>query len=278
MAVETGIATYALTGGSYANALHLVRPGTRWGQGAPSQSRDALSGAVKVGGAIVEIARVQLFPVDANCLIDKVLRATLGALPPDAILELGNSSKSIKDTAWKCNACEIECEANGALQVSYEFVNATKPTYSTGGSPGTLVKTTFEWWRGSVTTGGANKKARRIRFRIGNNIQAAFDLGSKASNKRYPTSLAVGAMTVEAEVEYMDDPGHDTSADELPTSTIVLTAVNNAGTPKTITATATSMKVPQWYFEPGGASQFNRYTVPYEQDDNDLTGFTLAIA
>lgn len=279
MAAETGTATYAKTGATYATDLHLVRAGTRWGQGAPSQTREALSGGVKVGGAILEMVRLNLFPVDVNCLWDSILRATIAALPPDAILELGNSSKSIQDTVWKINLAEIECEVNGAVQLGYELVNPSQPTYpGSGNTPGAPVKTTFEWYRGYVTTGGDPKKARRIRFRIGNNIQGVHSMNEKASLKRYPDSLAVGALTVEAEVEYLDDPAHDTGADELPTSTIILVGVNNATPAKTLTVTGTDMKVPNWYFEPGGKSELNRYTVPYELDDNDLTGFTIGLA
>lgn len=278
MAAETGSATYAHTGATYATPLHLVRAGTRWGQGAPSQTRDALSGAVRVGGAILPMVRLNLFPVDANCFIDKIEPASVGALPADCILELGNSTKNIQALDWKINVAEIECEVNGALQVGYELVNAAKPTYSTGGTPGTKVTTTFEWYRGYVTTGGSPYECRRIRFRAGNNIIGKHSLNQKASDKRYPDSLVEGAFTVEAEAEYYDDPGHETGGDEMTTSTIVLVAVNNAATPKTITITGTDMHVPEWYFEPGGASELNRYTVPYELDENELASWSAAIA
>jgi hypothetical protein len=199
-------------------------------------------------------------------------------MPADVPLKIGNATRFCSDTAWKINTCTIEAEAMGALTVSYELIKAVIPTYTgTAVSPGTPVKTTFEMYRGSVTTATLAKSARRIRFRINNNLSVQPDLNAKASNKRYGTSVLVGAESVDAEVEYLEDPVHVTSGDELALSTIVLTAVSNASPAKTITVTGTNMKVPEWYFEAGGANEAGRYTVPYELDDNDLTGFLIGI-
>lgn len=278
MAVETGIAVWANTGAGLTTPLHLLKAGVQWGKGAPSQSREALSGAVKVAGPKLPKISLGLFPVDANCLIDKILRATETAQPADVPLVVGNSSNSCSSAAWKINVAELVLEANGALEITYELVQAAAPTYGAGSTPGTKVKTTFEAWRGSVTTGGADKKARRIRVRFHNNYQPAHDLGAKASHKLNPTSIAPGPEVVEAEIEYMDDPSHDCDTDEMPTSTIVLAAVSNASPAKTITVTLTDMKVPEWYYKAGGAKTFGLYTVPYESDENNIAGRSIAIA
>jgi hypothetical protein len=272
---ETGIKTWALTGAEYATDLHLLRGGTRWGCGAPTQTRDALSGDVKVGAPILEMVRLNLFPVDVNCLLDLVLPEAIGELPPDVPLTVGNAAQS--GGAWKINLAEAECEAGGALQLGYELVNATQPTYGAGSTPTEPVRTTFEWYRGSAV-GETAKAIRAVKFKIGNNIQPVHSLNLKSTLARYPDSIEPGALTVDAEVEYLDDPGIDPGADELPTADITLVCINAATLAVTITIAATGMVVPNWYFEPGGKAALGRYTVPYESHDNALSGITITVA
>jgi len=260
---ETGLKIYALAGSTQ---VHLLRPGTRWGKGAGSQTRESLSGAVRVGGLIVPNANVNLFPTDVGtCLLGtagaNVLPASLGALPTDLALTLGNSKASYAHTAWKVNELEVNLEINGALELNYKLVALTEPTAGAASAPAEIVRTTFEWYRGSVT-GESAKKLQRVALKFGNNIVGVPDLATKASDKRYPTSIEPGPFTCSAEVDYQEPSGLDPGADELPPANLEIIAMNAATAAQTITISITGMKVPEEYFEAAAGAAWGQYKVP----------------
>jgi hypothetical protein len=272
---ETGLKVWATTGGT---DVHLLRPGTKWGKGAPSVTRGALDGDIRAGGPLLPKANVNLFPTDVGtCLLDSVLPASIGALPPDLALTLGHSAASVVGTAWKVNTVEFTLEVNGALELNYEIVAAAAPTDCVGGAPANRIKTMFEWYNATVT-GETAKAIRRVTGRIGNNIAGVYSLLEKDDGeRRFPDGLEAGPLTCSADVEYLEASGVNPDADELAEGDLEIVAVNVADPAQSITIAITGMKIPEEAFEAAAKAEFGRFTYPYELDDNELASIAITL-
>ena len=277
--MATGAVQYVLGGAGYNVPISIVTGGT-WGEDGQPQVRSGIGGVgvVLAGPALPKVA-LNLMPTNAACLLGSVLRTVYptGA-PPNVPLEVGDNEWGEQLAAWKIDTAEIACEVEGALTANYAMIGAGKPTETAGGASYTPVKTTYEWYRGSVTVGGAAYSCRAISFSVANGLIPVYSLDDKvAASLRYPDSIDVGPEVVTADAEYWADPDHDLSGDDLPTATLVLIAVNNAYPASTVTVTGTSMKVVSWETGPVDSNAQKIYKASYALDHNSAA-FTITVA
>jgi len=278
--MATGAIQFALTGVAYDQPLGIITGGD-WGAGMETEEREGVGGVgVTVGKRILPKVSLDLLPVDANCLIGSIKRATYPYSLPTAIpLKVGNTGRFCSAATWYCNAATITLEEGGALVFSgLEMLLGSKPTWGAGATafaPGT---TTFEYGNAAVTVGGSASKARRISIAIKNNLIPDYNLDTKTSGSRlYAAALEAGPEEVDIDVEWFTDPAHELSVDTLPTATLSCVISNNAGTPKTITATVTTPKVLDWSEKLVNARTRKLVTAKYRLDQNS-GGLTLSIA
>ena len=281
--MATGAVQYVLTGASYDTAVAIVSGGS-WGEDANVATREGIGGVgVIVPGLQMYRASFDVVPVDANCLLDKVLRASYPAGALTAVqLELGDDELGIQDGGWLVDACEFAMSVEEPLSISYDVVTPSKVTKTSGagevGFPGYIPgDTTVEWYNGDVTIGGSSYDCRAITGRVRNNLMPRPTLDTKTSgSRRYPEALDVGPEEVELTAEFWASPDHDLNGDDLATATIQVQGQTSAASPKTITLAATTTKVVNWETSFVDAREQKVYTVSYRLDANS-GDFSIAI-
>jgi hypothetical protein len=182
---------------------------------------------------------------ETAALLGYVKRTAYPAGPLGEVdFEAGTNAEGLRITAAKCHQCTMDLAVDEALRVTMDCWSPEAPTATSGGSMTPVVGGTFEWYRGSVSTGGTSYAARRVRVVIKNNLIACASLDVKAAGAlRYPDELVEGHEEVSIEAEYLADPGHAFSGDALDAANVV--AVVGNGT-ETLTVTATEAVPVRW--------------------------------
>lgn len=248
----TGIVHFAMGGAGYDEHIGLIISG-RWGEDVNVQERGGTGGVgTMVGGAqATVIDGLTYLPVDANCALDELVRASypngdLTAIP----LEVGDDERSIKSALWEVNRAVVTMEQSAALQAALTLLlTSGKHTRDTGAVDySSCPKTTFEWFRGHAKIAAANAYLRRVEWTLENRIVPFWSLNEVASgSERFPEYGVKGnemcGLAVTAHVE----TDTDVTADELITvASVIGTCVNNADSPVTITITSTLPNVYSW--------------------------------
>ena len=277
--MATGAVQKVLTGVAYDVAVGIVAGGS-WGEDGNTTVREGIGGVgVIVPGLNVYKTSFDVLPVDASCLADKVLRASypVGALTA-VPLDVGDDELNIQEAAWLCNSMEASMDAEGALQISYEFWTRVKPTKSTGSAETYApVKTTAEWYNAAATLAGSPADFKSLSFSVQNNLIVRPSLDTAAADsRRYPEGLEPGPEVVTATAVYNADPDHDLELDALPTATVVLTASTSNDTPVVITFTGTTMKVLNWSSQFVQSGTLKEFSVEYGLDHNS-GGFAITV-
>lgn len=244
---STGAVQYALwspDGFGTAYSVGKVISGQR-GLDARVQGRRSIGGQESlVGGLMVPRLTFTYLP-ETPALLTYAKRVTYPAGPlPELSFEAGTDAEGLQLTAAKCNRFELELAIEEALRVEMDWWSPAPPVMTSGGTMLPVGAPTFEWYRGIVVTAGATYAAQRIRIVLDNNLTAVASLDAKpAGQRRYPDELIEGYEEVSVYADYLADPGHDISGDELPTATIQLTAANGV---QTFTITATDAVPVRW--------------------------------
>ncbi len=274
----TGLVHYALTGTTPIGILL----GGRWGEDISVQERGGIGGAgTNVPGAQFSAIQVQYLPVDSSCLIDKILRASYPNGAMTAInLVAGDDEVGISSAAWQAHQASIKMEANAALEMNLTaYLLSGKPTRTAGGGDhSTCAKTTFEWYRGSAKVGGVNAGLRSVEFQISNSLVPFWSLNYvNTGSERFPEYGVKGNESTRIAAVYLVDHAENLTNDEMQTiGTLIATVVNNAGSPKTITVTATTPQMHSWETGPTAHDQLKAINASLGMDIN--TGMALAIA
>jgi len=279
MAGATGIVHYALT--SSAPVGQLL--GGQWAEDIGVQERGGIGGVgVNVPGQQLSAARVQYLPVDANCLVGSVLRASYPNGAMTAInLEVGDDELGLSGSTWQCNEAVATMEANAALQLDLlVHLPAGKATRTAGaGVHSTCPKTTAEWFRGSAKVGAANAGLRRVQFTIRNNLVPFYSLNEvAAASQRFPEYANKGNEQVSIAAVYLVNHGENLTLDEMQTiGTLIATALTNASPAVTITFTATTPQMHSWSTGPTAHDQLKAIEATLGLDPNN-GGMAIAIA
>ncbi len=276
MAIATGAVQEAYVGTTYQTALGIVTGG-EWGDDAKLVLREGIGGVgTYVAGLMDPGATLDIIPVDSNCLLDKVLRASypVGALTAFK-LHIGDDANGRYGAAWYVDSADISMSVENALAVKYALRHDGKFTTGTNANTYSSPKTTFEWYRGAVTVAGSAAQAISFSASVKNNLIQRPTLDSKvAASLRYAAALDVGPQEVEVSVEFLTDPALNLTGDALATATVVCTANNGTGT---YTFTMTSGKVSKWSSALADSKKHKTYAVTYVLDHNS-SAFTIAYA
>lgn len=273
--MATGAVQYVLTGAGYDTGVSIVSGGS-WGEDANVSVREGIGGVGSiVAGMQVYQANIEVLPADANCLLDKVLRSSYPAGPLASIpLEVGDDELGIQDAGWLVDGCEFGLSVNEALFVRYDLVTAGKPTRTLGsnevGFPGYApLGTTAEWYKGSVSIGGADYQCRALTGRLTNNLFPRPTLDSRsAGTMRYVDAIDVGPEEVEVTAEFHAPPGHDLSGDDLATASIQVQSETSASPSTTITFSIADARVVSWSAPLVSAREPRVYVATYRTDVN----------
>jgi hypothetical protein len=244
---STGAVQYALWSPDAWGSVYSVGKviGGERGLDARAQGRRSIGGQeTLVGGLMVPSLQFEYMPETA-ALLGYAKRSVYPAGPlPEMAFEAGTNAEGLRITAAKCNQCLLDLAVDEALRVRMDWWSPEAPLATSGGSMLPVGAPTFEWYRGSVATAGVSYAARRVRVTLRNNLIAAASLDVKAAGAmRYPDELVEGYEEVAVEAEYLADPGHDVSGDEL-TAADVQAVVGN-GT-ETLTVTAAGAAPVRW--------------------------------
>lgn len=277
----TGIVHYILGGGSYDTPVGLD-PGGRWGEDINVQKRGGVGGVgVNVPGAQVSAIDATFIPVDANCLLDKVIRASYpnGALT-SVSLEAGDDELGLRSSAWKVQRAVVTVEAEAALQMALMFVLASGKHSRTsgGGNHSSCPLTTFEWYRGHCKIAGSNAGIQRAEWTLENNVVPQFSLNEVASgSERFPEYGPIGNEIVSLALTALTDRSVNLTNDELQTvASVVATCVSNAGSPVTATITSTTPSVTAWDTSPSAHDALKQISYSMIHDDNS-GNFALSV-
>ena len=244
---STGAVQYALwspDGWGTVYSVGKVVGGER-GLDARAQGRRSIGGQeALVGGLMVPRLQFEYMPETA-ALLGYVKRTAYPAGPlAECDFEAGTNAEGLRITAAKCQQCILDLAVDEALRVAMDWWSPEAPVATSGGSMLPIGAGTFEWYRGSVSTGGASYAARRVRVVVKNNLIAAASLDVKAEGAlRYPDELVEGYEEVTVEAEYLADPGHDLSGDDLGAADVQ--AVVGNGT-EVLTVTAADAAPVRW--------------------------------
>jgi hypothetical protein len=277
----TGIVHYMLGGGSYDTPIGL-EPGGRWGEDINVQARGGIGGVgVNVPGAQISAVEASYIPVDANCLIDKILRASypngaLTAIP----LEVGDDERGMQSASWNANRAEIITEAEAALMLNLALLLTSGDHTRTagGGDHSTCPKTTFEWYRGKTQIGGANAGVRRAAWTVENNIVPFYSLNNVVAGKqRFPEYGAKGNQMVSLAIVALQETAVDLTSDEMQAvGNVIATCINDAGSPVTITITSTAPDAFAW--DTGASAHDALKEINYSLGHDPNTGLGIGIA
>ena len=244
---STGAVQYALWSPDSWGTVYSVGKvvGGERGLDAKAQGRRSIGGQEAiVGGLMVPRLQFEYMPETA-ALLGYVKRTTYPAGPLTEVdFEAGTGAEGLRITAAKCHQCTMDLAVDEALRVTMDCWSPEAPTATIGGSMTALGAGTFEWYRGSVSLTNVSYAARRVRVVVKNNLIACARLDVKTAGAlRYPDELVEGHEEVTVECEYLADPGHDLSGDDLSAATIV--AVMGNGT-ETLTVTAADAVPVRW--------------------------------
>ncbi|MCD6350606.1 MAG: hypothetical protein J7M26_00695 [Armatimonadetes bacterium] len=231
---QTGAMQYALwSPDSWVTVYSVgkVISGTR-GLDARLQCRRSIAGQESlVGGVMVPRISFSYLPEQAS-LLSYVKRPTYpaGALP-ELAFEAGTAAEGLRLLAAVCNRCRFDLAVDEALRVDMDWWSAQAPVATSGGSMAPVAGATFEWYQGSVTAEGISYAARRIQFTLDNNLIAVASLDTKpAGARRYPDEIVEGYEEVSIVADYLADPSHDLSGDEMPTADVQAQVTNGTET------------------------------------------------
>lgn len=278
----TGLVHYALGGAGFNTPIGLDIGG-RWGEDINAQLRGGVGGVgVYVGGASVSAVEASYLPVDANCLVDKITRASypngaLSAIP----LEVGDDERGIQSAAWNVNRAEVTVETEAALAMNLALLltSGKKTRTAGGGDHSAAPKTTFEWYRGSCKIAGANAGVRRAAWTLENSVVPFHSLNTVvAGSQRFPEYGSKGNEMVALALVALQETAIDLTADEIVTvASVIGTCINNAGSPVTITITSTTPTVTSWDTSPSAHDALKEISYSMVHDPNS-SNFTLGIA
>lgn len=208
------------------------------------QARRSIAGQESlVGGLMVPRLTFTYMPEEA-ALLTYVKRSTYpaGALP-EVAFEAGTDAEGLRILAAKCNRCRLDLAVDEALRIEMDWLSPEPPVSTSGGSITPLTSNTFEWYAGSVTTDGVSYAASRVRITIDNNLIAVASLDAKpAGQRRYPDEIVEGYEEVTVQADYLADPGHDISGDELPTADVQVQMTNGTETITVLAANAVPVR------------------------------------
>lgn len=274
---STGAVQYALwspDGFGTAYSVGKVVSGQR-GLDARPQGRRSIGGQeTLVGGLMVPRLTFTYLP-ETPALLTYAKRVTYPAGPlPELSFEAGTDADGLRLAAAKCNRWELELAVEEAMRVEMDWWSPAPPTPTPGGTMLPIGAPTFEWYRGTVVTAGATYAAQRIRIVMDNNLIAVASLDPKPQGqRRYPDELVEGYEEVSIFADYLADPGHDITGDELPTATIQLSATNGV---QTFTITATDA-VPVRWLQPFEVDDLILWRVEYRLPANS-GNLTMAVS
>ncbi len=244
---QTGAMQYALwSPDSWVSVYSVgkVISGTR-GLDAAVRSRRSIAGQESlVGGLMVPRLSFSYLPEQA-ALLAKVKRSTYPVGPlPETAFEAGTEAEGLRLMAALCNRCRLDLAVDQALRVDLDFWSPQPPVVTSGDTMTPLVGQTFEWYRGVVATDGASYAARRVQVTLDNNLIAVASLDTRsAGERRYPDELIEGYEEVTIVADYLADPSHDLSGDELPTADVQAQVGNGT---ETITVLAEDAVPVRW--------------------------------
>jgi hypothetical protein len=244
---STGAVQYALwspDGWGTVYSVGKVISGER-GLDARAHGRRSIGGQeALVGGLMVPRLEFEYMPETA-ALLGYVQRSAYPVGPlAEVDFEAGTDAEGLRITAAKCQRCVMDLAVDEALRVRMDCWSPDAPVATSGGSMLPVGGSTFEWYRGAVSTGGASYAARRVRVVLKNNLIAAASLDAKPSGAmRYPDELVEGYEEVTVEAEYLADPGHVVSDDVLEAADVQATVGNGV---ETLTVTAADAAPVKW--------------------------------
>lgn len=244
---QTGAVQYALWSSDGWSSVHSVGKvvSGRRGLDGNVRSRRSIGGQeVLVGGVMVPKLSFSYLPED-GALLAYIKRSVYpaGALPQLGF-EAGTDTEGLRISGAQCHRCVVELAVEEALRVDMDWWSAEPPTTTSGGTMTPVGSKTFEWYRGQVSTDEVSYAAQRVRVTVANNLLPVASLDARtAGQRRYPDELAVGPEEVTVVADYLADPGHDLSGDDLPVADVQVTAGNGT---QTLTVVAADVVPVAW--------------------------------
>lgn len=275
--MANGAVQYAFTGDTYTTPIGIVTGG-EWGDNAQPITIEGIGGAgVIVGGPMQAEASLEVAPVDANGLLDKILRTTAGTYggypagePPAFKLHLGDDASGIISAYWQVASATINFAVGDVLKASYKLISSGKPTRGVNATVYTIPQTPFVWHDGSVTLDAGTAEVVSCELSIENGLAAYHTLNAKSENsRRWNDGCDSGSEIITANLTMRENPGHELDEDELEEADIVLTAVSMAGSPLTATFTLTNAKPTVQNTRLVTAGAVREWTVTYNADPNE---------
>jgi len=274
---STGAVQYALwspDGFGTAYSVGKVISGQR-GLDARPQGRRSIGGQETIVGGLMVPRLLFTYLPETPALLTYAKRVAYPAGPlPELSFEAGTDAEGLRLMAAKCNRFELELAVEEALRVEMDWWSPAQPTVTSGASMLPVGAPTFEWYRGVVVTAGATYAAQRIRFILNNNLIPVASLDAKPEDqRRYPDELVEGHEEISISADYLADPSHDLTGDELPAATIQLTAANGL---QTFTITAADA-VPVRWLQPFEVDDLILWRVEYRLPANS-GNLTMTVA
>jgi hypothetical protein len=275
--MANGAVQYAFTGNTYTTPVGYI-VGGEWGDNANPITIEGIGGAgVIVGGPTQAECSLEVAPVDANGLLDKILRTTAGTYggypagePPAFKLHVGDDADGLYLATWQVASAGINFAVGDVLKVSYKLIGTGKPTRGLNANTYTIAQTPFIWHDGSVQIDSANAEVISCDLSVENGLKAYHTLNAKsADSRRWNDGADSGSEIITCNLTLRENPGHELDEDELEEADIVLTAVNTAESPLTATFTLSNAKPTVQNTRLVPASSQREWTVTYNANPNE---------
>ncbi len=268
--MPTGAIQYAFTGASYDTAVGIVTGG-EWGDDTAAKKVSGIGGmGVVIPGAQVTNVSMDVVPVDANCLLDKILKSSYpGGMPTGFPLSVGDDDAAHAGALWYIDTAEIDLSVDEALSVSYGIMYPGKPTTTANTATYAPPRTPLLWCEGAVTLDGADCDAESVKISINHGLMARHSLNQKTNDsRRHPDGADAGPEVIEVTLECFEPGGFDLLGDDLPETDLVVTAASQGSTVTTWTFTLSNCKVVSAKSSLVGPDERRMWTLVLQHDDN----------
>lgn len=243
--MPTGAVQYAFTGDTFTTAIGVVTGGG-WGDDTADKTVTGINGmGIVIPGAQVTTVDLEVVPVDANCLLDKILKSSYPDGHPTGFpLCVGDDDDGRRGALWYIDTTEVTLAVDEALAATYGIMYPGLPTTGANVSSYAPPKTPLLWCEGAATLDGSDADAESVKISINNGLMARHSLNQKTNgSRRHPDGSDAGPEVIEVTLECFEPGGFDTLGDDHDLTDLVVTAASQGSTVTTWTFTLNNAKV-----------------------------------